>query len=73
MTEGRIITEADWIAAVEAHRKRKGWTHARVEDEAGLGEFYYGKLVRGEKTPTLETMAKIQRAMQLELLLVPVL
>jgi DNA-binding phage protein len=73
MTERRIVTSADWIAAVLARIAERQLTFAQVEHDAQLGEGYLGKLLSGKKMPTLETMAKVQRAVGLELSVVSVL
>jgi transcriptional regulator with XRE-family HTH domain len=69
MTDRLIVTAADWIAAVEAQRKQRGWTYADVEDAALLGEGYYGKLVLERKTPTLPTLQRLLGAVGLSLAL----
>jgi transcriptional regulator with XRE-family HTH domain len=61
----QFVTAADWIATVQARRLELGWSCERVGTEAGLGDAYFSKLMRGEKSPTLETMEKIHRALAL--------
>jgi transcriptional regulator with XRE-family HTH domain len=67
MTVGSIKTQADWIAAVEARLSLLGWKQADLEYVTKIGDGYYSKLKSGKKTPTLETMNRINHAVGLEL------
>jgi DNA-binding phage protein len=73
MTERLIVEPSDWIAAVEARIAERGETYAEVEQRAGLGEGYLGKLMSERKRPTLRTVGKVNRAIGLALSAVSVL
>lgn len=48
-------------------RTRKGLTQEKLAGEAGLNRAYIGYIERGERKPSIETMAKIAMVLKVEL------
>lgn len=48
---------------LRAHRERKGWSQMSLAAEAGLHLNAIGGLERGERSPTLQTLFLISRAL----------
>lgn len=64
MTE-RLLCELK--AAIAA----RGLTQLDVDHQAGLGEGHTGKILRGEKDPQLDTLARIADVLNSDLALAP--
>lgn len=70
-----LLDEVETIAHwVRFHRKRNGWSQAKLADEAGVAQPRISELERGTGDPQVSTIAKVARALGLPLnaLLVPV-
>lgn len=52
---------------IREFRGRRGLTQERLAFEAGLNRAYIGYIERGERKPSLETLAKIADALGVEL------
>ena len=48
-------------------RSEAGWSQEEFADRVGVHRTYVGAIERGEKTVTIETAAKIARALQMTL------
>lgn len=48
-------------------RTRRGLTQEKLAGEAGLNRAYIGYIERGERKPSIETMAKIANVLKVEL------
>ena len=44
----------------------RGWSINYLADFAGLGRGFVSELLRGKKSPTLDTMAKLAEALEVE-------
>jgi len=64
MSEG-ILTSADWIAVFRARIRELGLTHLEVDSRAGLSEGHTGKVMCGTRTPSLLTIERLCRALNL--------
>jgi transcriptional regulator with XRE-family HTH domain len=65
MSEGLILTSADWIAVFRARIKELGLTHLEVDARAGLSEGHTGKVLCGTRVPSLLTIERLCRALHL--------
>jgi transcriptional regulator with XRE-family HTH domain len=65
MSEGLIPTPADWIAVFRARIKELGLTHLEVDARAGLSEGHTGKVLCGTRVPSLLTIERLCRALDL--------
>jgi transcriptional regulator with XRE-family HTH domain len=50
-------------ARVRARRGVKGWSQAELAEAVGVGANYVGILERGQKLPTLDTLAAFAKAL----------
>ena len=50
--------------SVRARRKRARWSQEKLAEKAGCTRNYIGDIERGEKKPTLESIAKIAKALK---------
>ncbi len=50
-------------AALKYYRRLSGMTQAQVAEKAEVNEKYYGKIERGESSPTVERLEKICRSL----------
>jgi transcriptional regulator with XRE-family HTH domain len=64
MTE-LIRTAADWIAVFRSRIKELGLTHLEVDARAGLSEGHTGKVLCGTRMPSLLTIERLCRALDL--------
>lgn len=48
---------------IRSLRKAQGLTQEKLAEKAGLHRTYIGALERGEKSPTVETLARVARAL----------
>jgi transcriptional regulator with XRE-family HTH domain len=64
MTE-RLILTSDWIAMFRARIKQLGLTHLEVDARAGLSEGHTGKVLCGTRVPSLLTIERLCRALDL--------
>ncbi len=48
-------------------RKQKDWTQETLGEKANLDWRYVGDVERGEKSPTLETIRKLAKALKISL------
>lgn len=48
-------------------RRRRGWSQQRLADEAGLGHATPERCERGEATPRVENLARIAKALDVQL------
>jgi len=48
-------------------RKKRGFTQEELADRAGLNPNYYGRIERGEINVTIDTLAAIAEALEVEL------
>ncbi|MBL8481747.1 MAG: helix-turn-helix transcriptional regulator [Rhodocyclaceae bacterium] len=51
--------------ALRRSRRAKGWSQERLAEMADLNRSYLGEIERGEKTPSLVTLAKLAAALEL--------
>jgi transcriptional regulator with XRE-family HTH domain len=65
MSDGLILTSADWIAVFRARIKELGLTHLAVDARAGLSEGHTGKILCGTRMPSLLTIERLCRALDL--------
>lgn len=65
MTERLLRTSSDWIAMFRARIKQLGLTHLEVDERAGLSEGHTGKVLCGMRTPSLLTIERLCRALDL--------
>lgn len=49
-------------------RKKKSLTQERLAELANINTTYLGKIERGESSPTIDTLAKIAKALDMSLL-----
>jgi transcriptional regulator with XRE-family HTH domain len=54
-------------AAVRHHREAKRWSQEILADRAQLNRSYLGEVERGNVVPSLSTMDKLARALELRL------
>jgi len=47
-------------------RKKEGLTQAELSARAGLDRTYVGKIERGERTPSLHTIGRLAKALEIE-------
>ena len=52
---------------VREERHKQGWSQEELASRAGLHRTYIGMIERAEKNVTLENIAKIARALELEI------
>ena len=52
---------------LSALRAKKGLTQEKLALEAGLNRAYVGYIERGERNPSIQTMAKIANVLKIEL------
>jgi transcriptional regulator with XRE-family HTH domain len=52
---------------VRKYRERAGYSQDKFAYEVGLGRSYYGSLERGEINPSVMTLVKITRALNVDL------
>jgi DNA-binding phage protein len=55
------------IQALRAEIAARGLTQLDVDHQAGLGQGHTGKILRGKKNPTVETLVSILDALDLDL------
>jgi DNA-binding phage protein len=67
MSEGLTGTTPELIAVWRAAMDARGRTTREVDHDAGLGDGYFAKILCGLRTPTAPTIAKINRALGLEM------
>lgn len=69
MTDGGGLTGTmpELIAVWRAAMDEWGKTTRDVDHDAGLGEGYMAKILCGARTPTAPTIAKIHRALHVEI------
>lgn len=48
-------------------RKKRGLSQEEVSNKAGLDRTYEGKIERGERSPSLETVEKIAEALDVDI------
>jgi predicted transcriptional regulator len=65
MSDRLIVTSADWIAVFRERIKELGLTHIEVDERAGLSEGHCGKIMCGMRTPSLLTIERLCRALDL--------
>ena len=53
--------------AIRSFREERGYSQDKFAFEVGLGRSYYGSLERGEINPSILTLIKITRALDIEL------
>ena len=53
----------DFIAAIEKRRQSRGWTVAKLADEADVGMPYLYRVLKGEQHPTITWMEKVGKAL----------
>ena len=70
MSNGLTGTMPELIAVWRAAMDARGKTTRDVDHDAGLGEGYVAKILCGSRTPTAPTIAKINRALGVEVLFV---
>jgi transcriptional regulator with XRE-family HTH domain len=65
MNDHLIRSSADWIAVIRARIKQLGLTHLEVDARAGLSEGHTGKVLCGTRMPSLLTIERLCRALDL--------
>jgi transcriptional regulator with XRE-family HTH domain len=65
MSDGLILKSADWIAVFRTRIKELGLTHLEVDARAGLSEGHTGKVLCGTRVPSLLTIERLCRALNL--------
>lgn len=55
-----------WASLIKA-RENKGWSKARLASESGLSQTYIGELEAGKKQPTVRTVMKLAKALDITL------
>jgi transcriptional regulator with XRE-family HTH domain len=63
MSDPLIRTAADWIPVFRGRIRELGLTHLEVDARAGLSEGHCGKILCGSRTPTLQTIDRLCRAL----------
>lgn len=53
--------------AIRKFREKSGYSQDKFAFEVGLGRSYYGSLERGEINPSIMTLIKVTRALNIEL------
>jgi len=53
--------------AIRKYREESGYSQDNFAYEVGLGRSYYGSLERGEINPSVMTLIKVTRALNIEL------
>ena len=48
-------------------RKREGFSQEELSSKAGLDRTYVGKIERGEKSPSLETIERLANSLDLDM------
>lgn len=67
MTERLIRISGDYARALRAEIAARGLTQLDVDHQAGLGQGHTGKILRGKKNPTVETLVSILDVLDLDL------
>lgn len=72
----RDFAEQYWIEfglanEIREQREAKGWTQKDLAERAGLRAEKVSKIERGKQNPTVQTVAKIARALSMRLSLQP--
>ena len=67
MTEWLTGTMAELIAEWRLAMVEQNLTTRAVDDRAKLGEGFFAKILCGTRTPTAPTIAKINRALRVEI------
>jgi transcriptional regulator with XRE-family HTH domain len=65
MRDRLIRTAADMMAVLKSRVAVLGWTHIEVEFNAGLADGHWSKLCNGDRTPNLQTLARLYQALDL--------
>jgi len=50
---------------IKNKRKEKGWTQEQLAEKAGMHPTYVGKMERGDKSATLDSLEKVVNALDL--------
>lgn len=53
--------------AIREFREKRGYSQDKFAFHVGLGRSYYGSLERGEINPSVMTLVKVTRALNIEL------
>ncbi len=51
---------------IKNERKQKGWTQERLAEKADMHPTYVGKVERGDKSATLDSLEKVASALELK-------
>jgi transcriptional regulator with XRE-family HTH domain len=63
MTEGRILTLADWRVRLRSRIAELGINQRDADELAGLSEGHTAKILCGLRNPSLETAMRLEAAL----------